>query len=97
MTLKRDKLFQECMEIHNRIVGLYPRIAERNALFRAAHRVSPRIPVPLGHTPIVETDRVFCALAIKAAATKDSIVMLSQAGHGETAIALRACCKRTRR
>jgi hypothetical protein len=36
----------------------------------------------------VEADRIFCALALRAVATKDSIFTLCEAGHGEAAVAL---------
>jgi hypothetical protein len=82
----RDRLYFGSLEIHRRIEGLCPKV--RGAYFRAMHTVSRRIPQPIGRLPIVDTDRVFYALAIRAAATKESIVLLCEAGHGESAIAL---------
>ncbi len=89
-TLPPDEhLYEGSMDIHRRIVALYPKVAERNAFFRDLHLVSPRIPRPrIGGPWGVDTDRVFCALAIRAAATKESIVLLCEAGHGEGAVAL---------
>jgi len=89
-TLPQDEpLYEGSMDIHRRIVALYPKVAEKNAFFRDLHLVSPRIPRPrIGGPRGVDTDRVFCALAIRAAATKESIVLLCEAGHGEGAIAL---------
>jgi hypothetical protein len=81
--------YDASLDIHTRIVALYPKVAAKRAMFRDLHAVSPRIPRPkVGGPRGVDTDRVFCALAIRAAATKESIVLLCEAGHGESAMAL---------
>jgi hypothetical protein len=81
-------LYEGHLAVHRRIVALYPKVEAHAAYFRRPHRVSPRIPIPAGRVPAVDTDRVFCALALRAAATKDSILTLCEAGHGDSAIAL---------
>ena len=85
----RNALYTGSLDIHRRILALYPKVAEKQAWFRGMHVVSPRIPkVAVGGPRGVNTDRIFCALMIRAAATKESIVLLCEAGHGEGAIAL---------
>jgi hypothetical protein len=81
--------YDASLEIHRRILTLYPKVATKGALFRDLQVVSSRIPRPtVGGPRGVDTDRVFCALAIRAAATKDSVALLCEAGHGESAMAL---------
>src|SRR5688572_20073953 len=88
MEPSHDELYADSLEIHHQIEALYPRVAARRAHFRGLRRVSPRIPTPPGRRAVVDTDRVLCALAMKAAATKRAIVALCEAGHGENAFAL---------
>jgi hypothetical protein len=47
--------------------------------FRVCTPLNPRV---------VETDRVFCALAVRAATTQRAVVTLAEAGDGDNAMAL---------
>ena len=78
----------KCSRVHHQIVALYRKVAECNVWFRRPHRLSSQIPAPISGAREVDTDQAFCALAIKAASTKDSIYLLCEAGHGESALAL---------
>jgi len=78
----------EALEGHRRIEALYADVAARRAWFRDMGTVSPGIPLPTGKQGLLDPDRVFCALAIKAATTKRAIATLCEAGDGENALAL---------
>jgi hypothetical protein len=78
---QHEPLYEGSMDLHRRIVALYPKVAGKNAFFRDLHLISPWSPRPrIGGPRGVDTDRVFCALAIRVAATKESIVLLCEAG-----------------
>lgn len=76
------------LTLHHRIVGMYREVADADLRFRRPEKVSPRFPVPPGFNSKVEADRVFCALAIKGATTKQSILTLCEEGDGDNALVL---------
>lgn len=82
-----ELLYRGSLDIHHRIVAMYPKIAARDARFRSLQEVSTRLR-PAGFRPAVDCDRVLCALAVKAATTKDSIALLCESGHGASALGL---------
>jgi hypothetical protein len=46
------------------------------------------VPLPTGKVPLVDLDRVYCALAIKAATTKRAVLSLCESGDGDSAYTL---------
>jgi hypothetical protein len=81
-------LWNVALAIHRRIESLYPVIASRNARFRGLQKVGAGIPIAPGVSSGVQADRVFCALAIKAATTKRGVATMCAAGDGDSALAL---------
>src|SRR4051794_15329276 len=89
--MKIDRQMPEyaaALQLHHEIESLYPRIEQQRVWFRGAQLVGRNVPLPPGNPRMVETDRVFCALAIKAATTKRAVVSLADADDGDNAIAL---------
>ena len=76
------------MELHRRIEALYSRVEQHGAYFRGVMRVDSALPKSHGKTPGVRVDPIVCALAIKAATTKQAIVALCEGGDGDNAFAL---------
>jgi hypothetical protein len=77
--------------IHERIVALYSRINEQGFWFRSPARAALEIPDSLrisGKVAVVDRDRIVSALMIKAANTKEALLLLASAGHGDDAYAL---------
>lgn len=80
--------FQRCIELHQRIEALYPRVEQHGAYLRGPLLVDRALPRPPGKPMAVRVDPIVCALAIKAATTKRAIVALCQLGDGDNAFAL---------
>jgi uncharacterized protein DUF5677 len=77
--------------IHARVVALYARVNEQGFWFRSPAPVALELPESLrisGKIAVVDRDRIVCALMTKAANTKESILALAAAGHGDDAYAL---------
>jgi uncharacterized protein DUF5677 len=81
-------IYARIMEIHRRIEALYPRVEERAAYFRTFMRADSALPKASGKPMGVRVDPIVCALAIKAATTKQAIAALCELGHGDDAFAL---------
>ena len=81
--------YELSVEIHHRIEALYPRFEAHGATLRGPQRVSDVFPIPPEMSPPwTTTDPMVCALAIKAATTKQAILRLCDAGDGDNAMAL---------
>ena len=81
--------YAEALETHRRIARIYPRVAAAKVVFHAPQKVGPTIPLPTpDRAPFVDTDRIVCALAIKAATTKRAVLKLCASGEGAAALAL---------
>jgi hypothetical protein len=80
--------YETAVQFHHRIEDLYPEVERHHAWFRGFHLVGRNVPVPTDVRSGVDTDRVYCALAVKAATTKRSIFTLCEAGDGDNASAL---------
>lgn len=82
--------YLRAVEIHHRVVDLY-RAVQRNAnRFRARDRAT-LVPEGIGafdSYPAIDRDRVVCALALKAATTKDAIFQLCELDLGDDAYCL---------
>jgi hypothetical protein len=80
--------YETALDFHRQIESLYPEVERHHAWFRGLQLVGRNVPVPVGVSSGADTDRVFCALAIKAATTKRSVLTLCEAGDGDNASAL---------
>lgn len=77
--------------IHERIAALYARINDHGFWFRNPAPAALELPESLrisGKGAVVDRDRIVSALMIKAANTKESVLLLASAGHGDDAYAL---------
>jgi hypothetical protein len=75
-------------ELHHEIETLYPLVEQHRAWFRGKSFVGRNVPLPTGKIPVVDLDRVYCALAIKAATTKRAVLSLCESGDGDSAYTL---------
>lgn len=85
---ENDCHWDEVLETHRRIVALYGSVDRLQAKFRRQAEVSKTFKLPPGTRRGVDLDRVFCALACKAATTNDALILLAKHGHGDNALAL---------
>ena len=72
--------YLKARELHNEIESLYPLVEQHRAWFRGKSFVGKNVPLPTGRIPVVDLDRVYCALAIKAATTKRAVLSLCESG-----------------
>jgi hypothetical protein len=80
--------YDAAVEFHRRIEGLYPQVERHGAWFRPMQLVGRNVPLPTGTRRKVDCDRVFCALAIKAATTKRAVFTPCEAGDRDSASTL---------
>lgn len=81
----------DARRIHELIVALYARINNQGIWFRNPAPVALELPDSLrlsGKVAVVDRDRIVSALMVKAANTKEAVMLLASAGHGDDAYAL---------
>jgi hypothetical protein len=88
MTTAPTPTYLKARELHREIESLYPEVERHRAWFRNMSFVGKNVPLPTGTIPIVDLDRVYCALAIKAATTKRAVLSLCESGDGDSAYTL---------
>lgn len=80
--------YEQTVAIHDQIESMYETIHAARAYIRGHRRIAKSIPVPSGAPTLLEHDRVFCALAIRAATTKRAVFTLCDGGDGDSAMVL---------
>ena len=88
MAQERSQTYRRALELAEQIETLYAEVEEHRAWFRSMEKVGPNVPLPAGRHSFVNVDRVFCALAIKAATTHRAVRILCEAGDGDSAASL---------
>ena len=88
MNASQSQDYERAVQVHHDIEALYPEIERHRAWFRGRQLVGRNVPQPVGCRSVVDLDRVFCALAIKAATTKRAVLTLCEDGDGDSAYTL---------
>jgi len=80
--------YQKMSEFFLEIESLHLKVSEQGFYFRDMQRVVPKVPLPVDVRPMVDLDRIYCALATRAVTTHRAIFTLCEAGDGDSAFTL---------